>query len=203
MPEPGSLPAADRSDAGSDARPETPAGTLPAARPEAEERPSDAALPPAEAEAPQPLPPPPPVAPAEAPEAAPPPEAPPLPEGRKERIREATARGGLAVLPPGFADPDGDWRIVESESPFERLYLDAAQHARVTPALVQRHYDLLGAFWKEVVAALDGPGQARIREKYGGEAKAAEVVRQRARRTEEAYRQLVAEGGIEAAFAEA
>jgi hypothetical protein len=196
MPEPGSLPAADRSDAG----PAAPAGTLPAAPREEEGQPEAAELPLTPA-----------VVPAEAPAGPAPgagaddpaaPEAPPLPEGRRARLREATARGGLEVLPPGFDDPDGDWRVVESESPFERLYLDAAQHARIGPALVQRHYDLIGAFWKEVVAGLDGPGQARIREKYGGEAKAAEVVRQRARRTEEAYRRLVAEGGVAAAFAD-
>ncbi|NNF57206.1 MAG: hypothetical protein HKN04_03105 [Rhodothermaceae bacterium] len=198
MPDPGSLPTADRSDA----EPDAPTGTLPASRDE-EERPKhggptlplapDAAPPETAAQS----------ASVDEPDEEASPEAPPLPEHRKERIREATARGGLAdELPQGFADPDGDWQIVEAESPFERLYLDAGQHARITPALVQRHYDLIATFWKEVVAGLDGPGQARIREKYGGEARAAEIVRQRARRTEQAYQQLAAEDGIEAAFAE-
>src|SRR5690606_40139488 len=201
MPEPGSLPAADRSgddrsgDDGPAAEREAAAGTLPPSRHE-EERAEGAALPPTAEESPAASEPP---APVEAQEAADEPA--PLPEGRRERIREATAHGGLDALPPSFADPDGDWRVVESESPFERLYLDAAQHARLTPEVVRRHYDLLGAFWKEVVAGLDGPGAARIRGKYGGEARAAEVVRQRARRTEEAYRRLPAEGGLEAAFA--
>src|SRR5690606_20694723 len=103
MPEPGSLPAADRpgGDRSRDDRPaaerEAAARTLPPSR-HADERAEGAALPPTAEESPAASEPP---APVEAQEAADEPA--PLPEGRRERIREATAHGGLDALPPSFA----------------------------------------------------------------------------------------------------
>ncbi|MEO0557406.1 MAG: hypothetical protein AAF170_04395 [Bacteroidota bacterium] len=189
MDSPGSLPPASPDDprpldAGpDDARPE---GTLPSAPPES--TPHDGQLPAASQsrqldEAPQP-------------EASP---TEPLPPSttRRERIRHATASDGLAALPNGFADDD--WEVALSENPFEVLYLDSDQHARITPEMVRRHHRLIRAFWDSRMALLSGPGARQVARKYGGVHASADVVRAHVSATDRAFKRLSAEGGIAAA----
>jgi hypothetical protein len=92
---------------------------------------------------------------------------------REERIRHATAKGGLDSLFPGFEDAggDADWRCVESDNPFTRLYLDyrcfsAASSDAVR--VVERHYRLLSDFWNEKVAQLrTGSTATKLADKFG------------------------------------
>ena len=131
------------------------------------------------------------------PEAARPAAAPVGGSTRRERIREATAAGGLATAPDAFAEDD--WQVALSDDPFEVLYLDAAQHARITPDLVRRHHAWIRAFWDERLALLSGPGARQVARKFGGTHASADVVRAHPAATDRALRRLSAEGGIAAA----
>ena len=167
-----------------------PGGTLPSARPTPEGEASRGRLPTA------------PAAPSDASASAPAPSAPTVPapaEGttRRERIRHATASDGLATAPDAFADDD--WQVALSDDPFEVLYLDAAQHARITPELVRRHHAWIRAFWDERLALLSGPGARQVARKFGGTHASADVVRAHPAATDRAFRRLSAEGGIAAA----
>jgi hypothetical protein len=87
----------------------------------------------------------------------------------RERLAEATSRGGLRTLPAGFDDADGDWQTVLSDDVFERLYLDRRQWQNITPEMVVRHADLLTEFWKQKHAVLSqGAAKLLIVRKFGG-----------------------------------
>ena len=118
---------------------------------------------------------------------------------RRERIRQATASGGLDALPDTFVD-DG-WQVAMSEDLFEVLYLDVEQHDRITAEMVRRHAGLIRAFWDGRIALLSGPGARQVARKYGGAHASADVVRAHAAATDRASQRLSAEGGIEAAAA--
>jgi hypothetical protein len=120
-----------------------------------------------------------------------------------DRIRVATLQGGLQALPPGFDDADGDWQVVTSPSLFERLYLDAAQYAAITPAVVLQNYELLRAFWSEKIAAMQtGAAKTQILIKFGGPHRSEDLVLSYPRELKKAADQLSVPNGITACHEE-
>lgn len=118
-------------------------------------------------------------------------------QDRAARIRISTEAGGLKAIPPGFDDLDGDWRVIASPSFFERLYLDASQQEAITPAMVRQNHDVLAAFWKEKIAALQtGSAQTQICTKFGGPHRSADLVRSYPRDLKAAADRLLAPDGI-------
>jgi len=113
---------------------------------------------------------------------------------RSGRIQRAIDTGGLDELPKDFGNPDdGDWQIVRSGNPFERLYLDHRRQEEITSEMVRRHFELISSFWKNKIQTLDGgrEQQARqIRRKYGGPHNDGEVVRGHLEQTKQAYGEL-------------
>lgn len=113
----------------------------------------------------------------------------------KERIHSATIQGGLQKLPVGFDDEKGDWQSIKSDNVFERLYLDHMLHQQITPAMVERHFQLLNTFWQEKTALMhQGANRVRFEQKYGQE------IKDFPRNLHLAYRQLIEPGGIEESF---
>jgi len=116
---------------------------------------------------------------------------------RAERIRASTAAGGLDALPAGFDDSGGDWQVIEAASPFERLYLDAAQSPHITTSMVQKNYGLLRDFWNDKIAAMQtGSARTQILLKYGGVHRSEELLRSYPRELKKAADRLLAPDGI-------
>jgi hypothetical protein len=126
-----------------------------------------------------------------------PPSASVFSQTRAERIRASTSAGGLDSVPAGFDDARGDWQVIEAASPFERLYLDAAQYARITPKIVQKNYGILRDFWNDKIAAMQtGAAKTQILLKYGGVHRNEEQVRSYPRELKKAAEKLLAPNGI-------
>lgn len=125
------------------------------------------------------------------------------PRSREERIRFTTAAGGLEELPTGFDDADGDWTTIASPSLFERLYLDAAQYAVITPSAVQKNYSLLHKFWTDRIAAMHtGAAKAQLLKKFGGPHRSEELLLSYPRELKKAADRLSTIGGILAHYEE-
>lgn len=91
-------------------------------------------------------------------------------ETRRDRIARITAAGGLAELPIGFDERDGDWESVRSDDPFEVLYLDGRQWMHITQDTVERHYRLLSDLWRTKKLRMhSGAAGRQIAMRYGGE----------------------------------
>jgi hypothetical protein len=126
-----------------------------------------------------------------------PPSASVVSQTRAERIRASTSAGGLDAVPAGFDDARGDWQVIEAASPFERLYLDAAQYARITAKIVQKNYGILRDFWNDKIAAMQtGAAKTQILLKYGGVHRSEELVRSYPRELKKAAEKLLAPDGI-------
>jgi hypothetical protein len=120
-----------------------------------------------------------------------------------ERIRAATAAGGLQALPDGFGDAQGDWQTVQADEPFRRLYLDWRQAARITPEIVRRHHDLLRGFWKDVILRMQtGAAGGQIARRYGGRYASPEMVKSYPGELEQALQRLADAEGIRSAAEE-
>lgn len=100
----------------------------------------------------------------------------PAGETRAERIARLTREGGLQGrdVPPSYDDPDAvpprdDWQSVQSENPFERLFLDVAQVGRITDAMVSRHGIVLAKFWEGKLAQVNSGATSsrRIKREMG------------------------------------
>lgn len=125
---------------------------------------------------------------------------------RNERIQRAIDTGGLDELPKDFGNPDeGDWQIVQSENPFEKLYLDYRRHEEITSEMVRKHFELISSFWKKKIQTLETGAQQQarqIRRKYGGPHKDGDVVRKHLEQTKQAYRFLKDAEGREQCYRE-
>lgn len=122
---------------------------------------------------------------------------------REERIRAATAAGGLQALPAGFGDAQGDWQTVHADEPFGRLYLDWRQADRITPEMVRRHHELLRGFWKDVILRMQtGAAGAQIARRYGGRYASPEMVKSYPGELEQALHRLADAEGIRSAAEE-
>lgn len=85
-----------------------------------------------------------------------------------ERLAAATTQGGLSSLPAGFDDPQGDWKTLLSDNPFEQLYLDYRLPGFISPELVQRQAALLEKFWNTKILLLNtGANRTVFKSKYG------------------------------------
>lgn len=98
-----------------------------------------------------------------------PPKGPTLKEPTlKERITFSTKAGGLDKIPDGFDDPAGDWRVINSDNPFEVLYIDYRLINLITPTLAEKNYLALKAFWKQKSELLNtGANRIAFKNKYG------------------------------------
>jgi hypothetical protein len=121
-----------------------------------------------------------------------------------DRIRAVTAAGGLGEsLPVDFGDSLGDWRSINADEPFERLYLDWRQAERITPVTVHHHYKLLLAFWTETVRRMQtGAAGQQIAKRYGGRFASPEMVKSYPGELEKAFHRLSDEEGIRSAYQE-
>jgi hypothetical protein len=122
---------------------------------------------------------------------------------RQDRLDVATLAGGLRELPPNFGDADGDWATVQSENPFEVLYLSYRLADRISPEVVSRHRKLLNDFWREKLKNLtQGAARLAILKKYGGTHESDRLVSSFPERIETAFEQISSTSGIEAAYRE-
>jgi len=120
-----------------------------------------------------------------------------------ERIRAATAAGGLQALPADFGAARGDWQTVQSDEAFERLYLDWRQADRITPEMVRRHHGLLAGFWKDTIRSMQtGAAGQQIARRYGGRFASPEMVKSYPGELEKALHRLADAEGIRSAHAE-
>jgi hypothetical protein len=125
------------------------------------------------------------------------------PYGLDERLRVATAAGGLTALPANFGDLDGDWVTALAENPFEILYLDYRAAPQITPELVHHHHELLQGFWRAKLQAMSqGSGRHSIASKYGGKHGSERLVRSYPDLLAQAYQRLATRSGIEQAYRE-
>jgi hypothetical protein len=132
------------------------------------------------------------------PELVPEPQRLSAPSTLKERLAAATLAGGLVELPANFGDPAGDWATVQSENPFEALYLDYRNADKVTPEIVGRHREILHKFWQEKLKSMSqGTARLTILAKYGGRDESDRLVRGYPGRIDRAYDRLSTVAGIE------
>jgi hypothetical protein len=85
-----------------------------------------------------------------------------------DRVIISTKEGGLKIIPEGFDDKDGDWKIIKSENPFEILYLDYKQFRTILPKMVNSNFELLKKFWENKVGLMNtGGNRIAYKNKYG------------------------------------
>jgi len=90
------------------------------------------------------------------------------PMSLSERIAVSTEKGGLMELPGDFDDEHGDWQIINSENPFETLYLDYRQYRFINKEIVKQNYSLLERFWKSKFEIMNtGGNRVAFKSKYG------------------------------------
>ncbi|MEO0173076.1 MAG: hypothetical protein ABIL13_07515 [candidate division WOR-3 bacterium] len=89
----------------------------------------------------------------------------------RDRLSYFTEVGGLREIPSDYdRDKDGDWRLINSDNPFEVLYLDYRQidRIRVDIGIIDRNYNVLRSFWEEKSRQLMmGANRVLLEKKYG------------------------------------
>ena len=86
----------------------------------------------------------------------------------KERIAASTQACGLKELPASFDDTTGDWTVINSNNPFEILYLDHHKHMFITPEMVSGNFQLLQKFWADKALKMhSGTNKGAFKNKYG------------------------------------
>ncbi|MBF0564654.1 MAG: hypothetical protein HQK89_05370 [Nitrospirae bacterium] len=90
----------------------------------------------------------------------------PVPSARYERIKLATEKGGLKLCPTSFSDKNKDWEIINSDNPFEILYLDYRAYASISRTMIDGNFVVIKKFWADVNS--DAMRSARTANKYGG-----------------------------------
>lgn len=99
----------------------------------------------------------------------------PSTETLPQRIARVTREGGFGrALPKTYAslDPDeeaGDWRSIQSDDPFFRLYLDRAQADRISDGMVKQHSIQIVRFWERMAKLVreGATSRSRIVETFG------------------------------------
>ena len=89
----------------------------------------------------------------------------------RARLHQATKSGAaFELLKAEYADADGDWTTIQSDDPFEVLYLDHEAWEKISPILIEERSAVLQAFWEDVLRRMNsGATRQMIAAKYGGE----------------------------------
>jgi len=86
----------------------------------------------------------------------------------KERVAFSTKSGGLKFLPLDFDEQDGDWIVINSDNPFEVLFLDYKQYRIISPEIVKNNYEILLKFWSDKVSMMNtGGNRVAYKLKFG------------------------------------
>lgn len=84
------------------------------------------------------------------------------------RVLLSTEAGGLQQLPAEYDLPDGDWQLIDSDNPFEVLYLDYQLYKLIKPNIVAANYTILEKFWKDKIMLVNtGGNRVAFKNKYG------------------------------------
>ena len=92
-----------------------------------------------------------------------------------EMITAETKAGGLTEISSAYKKPkqkdtEGPWSHIRfGKDPFMVLFLDYRLHRLITPAMVERNYNLLSAYWAETYNILEGVGRAKVTARFGEE----------------------------------
>lgn len=115
-----------------------------------------------------------------------------------QRLSLSTETGGLKQLPADYDTPDGDWRLIQSENPFEVLYLDYQLYKLINPDMVTANYTILEKFWNDKVMLMNtGGNRIAFKNKYGEGTVEGSLVKLR-----RAYGKLNSSEGIEQYYVE-
>jgi len=115
-------------------------------------------------------------------------------EDYMENIKRTTREGGLKELPEKIVRW---WKNIDSDNPFEILYLDYTQVNSITPEMVKGNYDLLAAFWQKNYLALASGSREKFKQTYGEDR-----INGAVKKLQDAYNKLKSREGINLYFDE-
>lgn len=81
-------------------------------------------------------------------------------------IADSTRKGGLGSVPIDFVQNNGSWTTINSDNPFEVLYLDYRQYKAISDEVVKKNYDLLVDFWAQTLLKMNRGARDQIDRRY-------------------------------------